>query len=174
MVLGVTDQQALEIAAGLVGSNDPRDTDVRAVARSVKALIPELGNPWAIAEIQTIPNIESEPQPWLLSMVGESPTLWTAFVYPADDPKYAWPKLMVQRYGALRWGISTITDAIHRDVGGAEQVLRAWMLKLGDECYAFKTDEIVGLPNPSPVEQFGRALAAADGWEISGVQPDTG
>jgi hypothetical protein len=169
MVLGVTDQQALEIAAGLAPSNDSQGTEVRAVARSLKALIPELGESWAIAEVHSIPNNES--QSWLLALVGEPQTLWTAFVYPAEDPKYEWPKLMVQRYGALNWGISTITDVIHYD-HGAERILRAWMVRLGDERYAFKTDEIVGLPNPSPVEQFGRALAAADGWKINGVQPD--
>jgi len=171
MVLGVTDQQALEIAAGLVAGNESQSTEVRAVARSLKALMPEFGKQWAIVEFHSIPSNES--QPWLLSLVGEPHTLWTAFVYPAEDPKYEWPKLMVQRYGALNWGISTITDAIHYD-HGAERVLRAWMLMLGEERYAFKTDEIVGLPDPSPMEQFGRALAAADGWDVSGVQPDDG
>lgn len=102
MVLGVTDQQALEIAAGLAPSNDSQGTEVRAVARSLKALIPELGESWAIAEIHSIPSNES--QPWLLSLAGEPHTLWTAFVYPAEDPKYEWPKLMVHRYGALNWG----------------------------------------------------------------------
>jgi hypothetical protein len=171
MVIGVTDQQALEIAAELVASNDPQRTEARAVARSLKALLPELGETWAVVEINSIPSNES--QPWLLSLADEPHTLWAAFVYPAEDPKYEWPKLMVHRYGASNWGVSTITDALHHD-HGAVRVLRAWMLKLGDEYYAFKTDEIVGLPNPSPVEQFGRALAAADGWEINGVQPDEG
>lgn len=96
MVPGVTDQQALEIAAGLAPSNDSKGTEVRAVARSLKALIPELGESWAIAEVHSIPSKES--QPWLLSLVGEPQTLWTAFVYPAEDPKYEWPKLMIQRY----------------------------------------------------------------------------
>jgi hypothetical protein len=168
----VTDQQALEIAEQLVGRNDPRDTDVRAVARSLGALVPEVGKSWAVVEVQALPKIESEPRSWLLSLVGEPSTLWTAFVCQADDPKYEWPKLMVNRYGALNWSISTITDAIHRDNGSAERVRRAWMLRLGDERYAFHTDEMVGLPNPSPEEQFGRALAAADGWQISGVRPD--
>lgn len=170
----MTDRQALEIAEQLVGSNDPRDTDVRAVARSLEALVPELGKSWAIAEVQAIPRIESEPEPWLLSLVGEPSTLWAAFVCPADDPKYEWPRLTVNRYGALSWGIGTITDVIHRDNGSAEGVLRAWVLRLGDERYVFCTNEMVGTPNPSPVEQFGRALAAADGWQISGVRPDNG
>lgn len=169
MVSRVTDQQALEIAAELVANQDLQRTEVRAVARSLKALMPELGETWAVAEIKSIPSDES--QPWLLSLVGEPRTLWTAFVYPAENPKYEWPKLMVQRYGALNWRVSTITDAIHYD-HGAESVLRVWMLRLGDEHYAFKTDELVGLPNPSPIEQFGRVMAAANGWEVNGVQPD--
>jgi hypothetical protein len=112
MVLGVTDHQALEIAAGLTPSNDSQRTEVRAVARSLKALIPELGESWAIAEVHSIPS-NDESQPWLLSLAGEPHTLWTAFVCPAEDPKYEWPKLMVHRHGVLKWGVSTITDAIH-------------------------------------------------------------
>ncbi|HEU5141686.1 MAG TPA: hypothetical protein VFU04_00855 [Solirubrobacterales bacterium] len=165
----MTDQQASEIAAELVAGNDSQGTEIRAVARSLKALMPKLGETWAVVEVTSIPS--KETQPWLLSLAGEPYTLWAALVYPAEDPKYEWPKLMVQRYDAPNWGVSTITDAIHYDHGG-ERVLRAWMLRLRDEYYAFKTDEMVGLPNPSPAEQFGRAIAAADGWEISGVQPD--
>jgi hypothetical protein len=170
----MTDQQAKEIASGLTENDDWLSPDVRGVARSLKALIPELGEPWAVVELQSIPDTDSPAKPWLLSLVsdrGALSTLWTAFVYPADNPKYEWPKLMVQRYGSMRWGLSTVTDAIHSE-GNAERVLRAWMLRIGDERYAFKTDEIVGHPSPSPAEQFGRAMAAAEGWEITAVEPE--
>lgn len=167
----MTHQQASEIAAVLVAGNDPHGTEVGAVARSLKALMPELGETWAVVEVTSIPSKES--QPWLLSLVGNPYTLWAALVHPAGDPKYEWPKLMVHRYDASNWEVSTITDGIHYD-HGTERVLRGWVLKLGAEYYAFKTDEIVGVPNPSPVEQFGRAIAAAHGWDISGIPPDKG
>jgi len=137
----------------------------------LEALVPELGD-WIVAEVQAIPDTESNPQSWLLSLLGDPSTLWTAFVYPADDPKYEWPKLMVSRYGALSWGISMIVDAIHRD-DNAERILRSWMLRLGDERYAIRSNDLVGTPDPSPVEQFGQALAAADNWSIRRVRPDS-
>lgn len=55
----MTDQQALEIAAELVAGHDLQRTEVRAVARSLKALMPELGETWAVVEVTSIPSKET-------------------------------------------------------------------------------------------------------------------
>lgn len=108
-----------------------------------------------------------------MAVLGEPATLWTAFVLPAKDPKRAWPQLNVCRYGRLNWGIGTVTDTIHRDDAGVERVLRAWHLVLGQDHFAFNTDErIVPEPKPSPTEQFARGLATVVGWEVSAILPD--
>jgi hypothetical protein len=170
----MTDDQAKEIASGLTGNSDYYSPDVRGIARSLKALIPELGDPWGVVELRPILDTEESAYPWLLFLVSEgglSPTLWTASIVSAADPKYEWPKLMVQRFGTLQWGVSMISDTLHPGDGAAEAVLRAYLLRIGDDRYAFTTDEIVGSP-PSRLEQFGRDLAAAKDWPITSVEPE--
>jgi hypothetical protein len=169
----VTDEKSLEIASGLVGSSDYRSPDLRGVARSLKALLPELAEPWAVIKLQPVSDAGEPPRTCLLSLVsvgGALPMLWTATVDPADDPKYEWPKLIVKRFGSLRWGLNAVSDSVHRD-GSHEAVLRVYSLKIGDGLWAFTTDEIVDTP-PSSLERFGRELAAADGWPVGGVKTD--
>lgn len=166
-------EQALEIAQHLTGAEGHHSPDCRAVARSLDVLLPpELGDTWAILDVQDLADTDRDPHPWLIVAEGEPASLWVALVVAADDPKYEWPKLMVSRYGRLNWSIGKICDVLHRPEG-VERVHRTRYLVLGGDNFAFSTDErIVPEPKRSAAEQFGVALGEIVGWPVGAIQPD--
>lgn len=171
----VNREQAEEIGGALLqaepGESDREAaaSDFSAIARSLEALLPDLGDEWAVVKMHDLPSDE-ETTPTLLAIEGDR--LWTAWINRAEA-KPQWPQVMVWPYERDDWELVSVTDTLHSLSGaGAEQLCRAWHVKLrGGDC-TFMTDELVlGESSPCREEQFGRALAAACDWVVRDVAP---
>ncbi len=71
-------------------------------------------------------------------------------------------RVAVDRAGKKGWRIKSVHEGVETDGGGSR---RGWALLFNGELLTFVSS---ARPNPDAAERLGRALAAAEGWEIDG------
>lgn len=163
--------QALEIANELLTREDVVDpasmegrADLQAVSDSLRALVPDIGDAWAVVELIVLPNGD-ETFIVLLALVDE--TVWSVKIARRDNA----PIVTVEPHHAGTWRVLSVGDGVREDGLGARILRRGWALAFGDEFVSFLTEQLIlKTPDPDRQERLGRALAEVQGWDVGDVR----
>lgn len=145
---------------------DSFQTSSTNLARSLEALLPEVGDLWTLTSVNT--PAEKDQETVFFALV-EGQLYWARFI-PAGDRGLA---VRVYRAGETNWWVRNVADNVFQDETGVLKVVRSWVVETPGESFSFETDHVI---RPTTelhrTERLGRAMAAVHRWEIKDVSAD--
>jgi hypothetical protein len=137
------------------GSGAGRAEAEAAVLAALESLLPELGLGDRTAVTRCVDG--DTERAFVLLLAGAALfRLWLE--RPPGEP----PRVAVDRAGRKSWRVRSVHEGV--EVEG-EESRRGWALVFNGELLTFTSQ---ARPVPDAAERLGRALAAAEGWEIDG------
>jgi hypothetical protein len=144
-----------EADAGAAGERLDRDAAAASLPAALESLLPELGLGDRTAVTRCVDG--GTERAFVLLLAGAALfRLWLE--RPPGEP----PRVAVDRAGRKGWRVQSVHEGV--EVDGAES-RRGWALVFNGEVLTFASS---ARPVPDAAERLGRALAAAEGWEIDG------
>lgn len=132
---------------------DPADEPT--VLAALESLLPELGLDDRTAVTRCV---DGEAERAYVLVLGGAALFRLWLERPPGEP----PRVAVERAGRKGWRVKSIHEGV--EVDGAES-RRGWALLFNGEVLTFTAS---AKPVPDAAERLGRALAAAEGWQIDG------
>jgi hypothetical protein len=168
-------EQAREIAGELLtlervaDDHQAFDRDLDSVTASLVALLPDLGDTWAVLKLVNA-TTGADRRAALALHEG---VVWTASItrtgVPGADPS---PRALVNRYPPDSWRLLSVGDGVTRD-GAAKFLRREWTLDLAGDAVIFSSEQHLSTtPHRSPTDRLGQALAAEQDWTVGDLSVD--
>ncbi len=150
------DLEADDGAPAGAGTGGPDRAETEATLRAaLESLLPERGVGDRTAVTRCVD--DGTERAFVLLLTGAALfRLWLE--RPPGEP----PRVAVDRAGRKGWRVRSVHEGVAVD---CEESRRGWALVFNGELLTFTS---AARPVPDAAERLGRALAAAEGWEIDG------